>query len=144
MFGNLLDVNVWLALTFDQHDHHRVAKSKQAELAGTGLVFCRQTQTGLLRLLTSEHIMGIDVLTMAAAWAHYHGLIASPHVRFEAEPAGLEAAWQIRSSLETASPKLWNDAYLAAFATNAGLRIVTFDRAFRQFRDNDVLILDTK
>jgi predicted nucleic acid-binding protein len=32
------------------------------------------------------------------------------------------------------SPKVWNDAYLAAFAQAAAFDLVTFDRAFAQFK----------
>ncbi len=34
----------------------------------------------------------------------------------------------------TVSPKLWMDAYLAAFAISGKLRFVTNDKAFRQFQ----------
>ena len=42
---------------------------------------------------------------------------------------------------DTASPKLWMDAYLAAFALTGGYRMVTTDTAFRQFQGLDVLVL---
>ena len=41
-----------------------------------------------------------------------------------------------------ASPKLWMDAYLAAFAIAAKQQLVTTDKAFRQFKDLDLLVLD--
>ncbi len=31
------------------------------------------------------------------------------------------------------SPHVWNDAYLAAFAENGGMELVTFDRALAQY-----------
>ena len=34
-----------------------------------------------------------------------------------------------RSMADSVSPKMWMDAYLAAFAETAGLTLVTFDRA---------------
>ena len=42
---------------------------------------------------------------------------------------------------ETASPKLWMDAYLAAFALAGRYRIVTTDAGFRQFQGIDLLVL---
>ncbi len=41
--------------------------------------------------------------------------------------------WRQLSELATASPKRWMDAYLAAFAIAAGMRLVTFDSDFGQF-----------
>ena len=41
----------------------------------------------------------------------------------------------------TFSPKVWNDAYLAAFARTAGLTLITFDRGFAQFTDLTAAIL---
>ena len=42
------------------------------------------------------------------------------------------------------SPKLWQDAYLAAFAVAAGLSLVTFDQGFRKFRRLQSIILGAK
>jgi predicted nucleic acid-binding protein len=41
----------------------------------------------------------------------------------------------------TASPKLWMDAYIAAFALAGRYRMVTTDAAFRQFRGLNLLVL---
>lgn len=57
------------------------------------------------------------------------------------EPARLEAHWERFGSRGTASPKLWMDAYLAAFAHAGGYRLVTTDTAFRQFEDLEVVVL---
>ncbi len=42
---------------------------------------------------------------------------------------------------DTASPKIWMDAYLAAFALAGGYQMVTTDAAFKQFRGLDLLLL---
>ncbi|HNQ87271.1 MAG TPA: hypothetical protein PKM73_01405 [Verrucomicrobiota bacterium] len=39
------------------------------------------------------------------------------------------------------SPKLWQDACLAAFAMTAGLGLVTFDSGFCKFRGLQCLVL---
>ncbi|SJM63692.1 TA system VapC family ribonuclease toxin [Gulosibacter sp. 10] len=52
----LLDVNVLLALTWDQHIHHRVAHERFAELEGWST--CPVTESGLLRLLMTEQVVG--------------------------------------------------------------------------------------
>lgn len=38
-------------------------------------------------------------------------------------------------STDRHGPRLWTDAYLAAYARAGGLTVVTFDRGFRQFPD---------
>ncbi len=43
----------------------------------------------------------------------------------------------------TASPKLWMDAYMAAFARASGYRLVTTDAAFAQFDGLDLVLLDS-
>lgn len=50
------------------------------------------------------------------------------------EPVELEPVWKKLALRETASPKLWMDAYLAAFALAGRYRMVTTDAAFRQFQ----------
>lgn len=57
------------------------------------------------------------------------------------EPAGLEAHWRTYAARESASPKLWMDAYLAAFAISDGYRMVTTDTAYRQFEGLDLHLL---
>lgn len=51
---------------------------------------------------------------------------------FLPEPAAtdFERVFQAVSMRERPATKLWADAYLAAFAKIAGLRLVTFDRSF--------------
>jgi toxin-antitoxin system PIN domain toxin len=55
----LLDVNVLLALTWDQHIHHEVAHERFAELESWST--CPATEAGLLRLLLTEQVVGRKV-----------------------------------------------------------------------------------
>lgn len=55
----LLDVNVLLALTWDQHIHHEVAHERFAELENWST--CPITEAGLLRLLLTEQVVGRKV-----------------------------------------------------------------------------------
>jgi predicted nucleic acid-binding protein len=57
------------------------------------------------------------------------------------EPSGVEPRWRRLALRDQPSPKLWMDAYLAAFALAGGYRMVTTDRAFRQFPELDLLVL---
>jgi predicted nucleic acid-binding protein len=49
----LPDINVWLALAFESHVHHEVAKGWLEGLSSEGCAFCRTTQQGFLRLATN-------------------------------------------------------------------------------------------
>jgi predicted nucleic acid-binding protein len=52
----------------------------------------------------------------------------------------LEKEFRKRSRLSSRSPKVWADAYLLAFASVEGVKLVTFDRALES-RRADVLVL---
>jgi uncharacterized protein len=58
---------------------------------------------------------------------------ALPHVAWRDEPPGIFEKWSQLAGLDSASPKVWMDAYLAAFAITSGLRVVTLDKDFKNF-----------
>ena len=135
------DVNVWIALTSERHLHHVVAARWFGSFGeDSRLCFCRITQLGLLRLLTTQAVMGREVMTQPEAWQIYDRWLEDPRVAFIDEPAGLEQAFRSYSRRRSAAPKEWADAYLLAFAAISGLKLVTFDQAFRE-RAKSVLIL---
>jgi len=85
---------------------------------------------------------GNPPLTNREAWSAYESLTADDRVVLEArEPARLESLWRQLAVRETASPKLWMDAYLAAFALAGGCRLVTSDTGFRQFDGLDLALV---
>jgi uncharacterized protein len=129
----LLDVNVWVALTFDKHPNHPSAKSWFDAMTTEVCFFCRTTQQGFLRIATNQKAMGLNALTLDEAWAAYDAFLGDPRVAFAIEPAGLEAYWRAFTKGGTFSTHVWNDAYLAAFALASGLVVVTFDRGFAKF-----------
>ena len=142
----LCDSNVWLALALSKHGHHGAAR----EWLGTveqpaSVVLCRATQQTFLRLLTNAAVLGPygnPPLTNRQAWSAYEALVADERIAFKGdEPLGLEPMWKEFAVRGTASPKLWMDAYLAAFALAGRFRMVTTDAAFRQFRGLDLLLL---
>ena len=141
----LVDSNVWLALVLSGHNHHEDAQDwLQTETASGELIFCRSTQQSFLRLLTTAAIFkpfGNPPLTNSEAWGVYQSFLADRRIAFAKEPDGLDACWQRLALRNTASPKVWMDAYLAAFAISRGYQLVTIDQAFRQFDDLDLLLL---
>jgi toxin-antitoxin system PIN domain toxin len=143
----LVDSNVWLALALSAHDFHNAAVAwLEKETASRELLFCRSTQQSFLRLLTTDAVLrsfGNPPLTNAEAWVVYSGFLEDPRIALVPEPDGIEHHWQRNATRETASPKLWMDAYLAAFATAGGYGLVTIDRAFEQFKDLEMVLLET-
>jgi predicted nucleic acid-binding protein len=93
------------------------------------LFFCRVTPMGLLRLLTSEAVMGSDVLSSRDAWRTYRAILADERIQFAIEPFALEHEWRKLTVQDRPTPKIWTDAYLAAFARAGGMQLVTLDRA---------------
>jgi toxin-antitoxin system PIN domain toxin len=126
----LPDVNVWVAINHTAHVHHpSVIAWFNALDEQTVLVFCRQTQMGLFRLLTSQAILGDETFTMKQCWELFAEWINDGGAELWTEPASIETAFFRRTSTEECYPKRWNDAYLAAFAETAGITLVTFDKA---------------
>lgn len=123
------DINVWLALSSSIHVHHLRAKRWFDSLSDEEeLVFCRLTQLGLLRLLTTAGAMGTGVRTQRQAWAIYDAFLKEGGARLMQEPRTLEESFRRYSRSTAASPKDWADSYLAAFAIETGARLVTFDK----------------
>lgn len=133
----LYDANIWVALTFAAHPHHAQALAHFAtRTPESPACFCRATQQSFLRLVSSPSILeayGATGLTNADALRTLNAWTALPQVSYAEEPAGLEPLWHEFAKRETASPKLWMDAYLAALAVTQNLELITLDRAFRQF-----------
>ena len=137
-----LDVNVWTALTYDRHVHHEVAKNWFNSLgSNVRLFFCRVTQLGLLRLLSTEAVMGKDdVLNQAEAWDAYDRWLRDERVSFLPEPPELELAFRAMSRRQRPAPKDWADSYLAAFASASNLTLGSFDRDFRSKAKQAVIL----
>ena len=141
----LCDSNVWLALVLSKHVHHSAARRWfETVEEPRSILWCRATQQAFLRLLTNASVLrpyGNPPLTNGEAWSAYEALLADDRIAFQEEPAGLEPYWKELAVRGTASPKLWMDAYLAAFALAGRFRMVTTDAAFTQFRGLDLLVL---
>jgi toxin-antitoxin system PIN domain toxin len=129
----LLDVNVWLAIVFGRHLHHKSATDWFLAAPEDSCCICRLTQMSFLRLATTPQVMTTDALTLAEAWLAFDKLHADPRVVFAEEPQGIEALWRGYTQQQSFSPKVWNDAYLATFAVAADFELVTFDKGFGQY-----------
>ncbi len=137
----LCDINFLLAACYERHVHHPAALAwlnLQDELS---ILICRNTQLGLLRLLCNTSVMGQDVCSLAQAWSIYDEIIADERFDFAPEPEGLEHFLREFASGATVSPKLWQDAYLAAFARASKAHLVTFDQGFKQYKGLKLTLL---
>src|SRR5271166_7103653 len=125
------DLNVWIALTYTKHVHYDFAQRWFTALPQDAhLCFCRFTQIGFLRLLTTPAVMGDEVQTQAGAWHFYDDWLQQGGASYLEEPPALEAAFRSFTQSRNVAPKDWSDSYLAAFASVSDLRLVTFDRGF--------------
>ena len=143
--GDLLDINVWLALAHTEHDHHKQALAYwQAEQAkGTLMWFCRTTMLGMIRLLSQKAVMGPSVLTLKEAHVAYLNFLSTPLVKWLPETS--DAAKRTDSALFGLShhvpARMSTDAYLAAVTGTTALRFVTFDADFKRFDLQNWLLL---
>ncbi len=148
MPGCLFDTNVWIAAIFPTHGFHREAQTTlQEATAAKPAVFCRSTQQSFLRLASTETLQkayGAAGLTNRDALAALHALLALPQICEREEPPGTAALWHRLASRNTASPKVWMDAYLAAFAIGGGLSMVSLDHDFKTFEKHglDLVLLN--
>jgi uncharacterized protein len=138
---DLLDVNVWLALSSADHVHHANARQYWQENADDTRAFCWATAMATLRLFTNETASAGKTLPAREAWQALQRWLGHPGVEMMAEPEHLDEMlghWAQRLPLRGGD---WTDAYLAAFAVVGGYRLVSFDRGFRRFPELDFLLL---
>ena len=133
------DVNVWLALLLGDHVH-RAAARRWLDSWESNICFLRLTQMSVLRLLTTPAAMNGRALRMPEAWAAYDRLFEDDRVVFLGEPAGIDDVFRKHARQNHASPKLWADAWLLAFAECSGGTVITFDRALAARGSNTVLL----
>jgi toxin-antitoxin system PIN domain toxin len=136
----LPDINVWVAMHHQRHEHHMVAEAWFDGLDDQMLVFCRQTQLGFFRLLTNPAVMGDETVTQQQCWAIYEEWLAEGRAVLQIEPTGIEPAFRARTLASEPAHKTWMDAYLAAFAEAAGLTLVTFDRALAAKVEGSIIL----
>ena len=140
----LCDVNMLLALATDRHAAHATAVRWLNGVPVDGAMICRIAQTGLLRLLNNPAVMREDVLDTDACWELWHQLLEDERICFTpTEPPGLDAVLERFTRGRSFTPRLWTDAYLAAYAQASGLVLVTFDQGFRQFASLTCLVIES-
>ena len=123
-----------------RHAHHTAAEAWYESLDEPLLVFCRQTQLGFFRILTTEAVMENEALTQQQCWTLYEKWIAGGFAIEQPEPLDIGPAFRARTFAAEPAPRTWMNAYLAAFAECAGLTLVTFDRALAARTKGSILL----
>jgi toxin-antitoxin system PIN domain toxin len=135
------DLNVWIALSSTRHAHHLKALGWLRGHQNILLTFCRYTQLGFLRLLTTEAVMGADTLTQVKAWEEYDRWLKTGLAVLLEEPLQLEQIFRSLTRRTSSSPKQRADAYLAAFSLGSGIPVVTFDHGLKSRLKDAILLL---
>ncbi len=122
----LLDVNVLLALTWDQHIHHEVAHERFAELESWST--CPATEAGLVRLLLTEPVVGRRV-TGSEALGQLDAMRRVPGWSFLADSVSLAAPFVDTRVLM--GRRQVTDLQLVNLAAANNTRLATFDATLR-------------
>lgn len=88
---------------------------------------------GLLRLLTNRRVMDEDVLMPPDALSVYKEFLSDARSHFSEEPEGVEKRWNALMTNPRVGGSSWTDAYLAAFAMEAAVRLVSLDAGTRKW-----------
>lgn len=110
--------------------HSEAAWAWFSEQDENSFFFCRFTQLGLLRLLTTAAIMGEDVQTIGGAWKVYDRWLEDSRIVIRQESFGLDAGLRAatRPFSRLSSPKAVGDCYLVAVGQISEATLVTFDK----------------
>ena len=139
----LVDVNMLIPLLAGNHRHHGNALAWFRGLAVREAILCRQVQLSVVRLLCNPSVMGADVISASEAWNTLQELLNDERLAFMHEPESIDLVLPALLRYPGPSHKIVSDAYLAAFAIAASVRLTTFDSGFREFRGLDLNLLAT-
>ena len=122
-----MDANVWFSLSVEDHGHHERSLRYWREEGSGEFALCRMTELALLRLLSNQHVLGDRALSGRAAWQALRTWRSSPRVTYLDEPPALDEILGTWGGELDVRSRHWSDAYLAAFATASGSRLITYD-----------------
>lgn len=122
----LLDVNILLALSWDQHIHHNAAHARFSELESWST--CSVTEAGLLRLLLTDKVVGRKV-TGSEALGQLSAIREVPGWSYLADPSSLAAP--LIDTRVLMGRRQVTDLQLVNLAATHDTRLATFDSALR-------------
>jgi uncharacterized protein len=137
----LVDVNLFLALIARHHEHYQLARAWYSTLGPNSAGMARVVQLSLVRLLSSPAVQGRNTVSTRDAWQLVQDLLQEERTVFLPEPPDIDQALTLLLTYNVPTPKLLNDAYLAAFAISSDRRLATIDGGFTAFRGLDLFLL---
>lgn len=123
----LLDVNVLLALSWDQHVHHAAAHAHFAKLDEWST--CSVTESGLLRLLLTEAVVGRRV-SGADALEQLRAIRQVPGWKWL--PDSTTLADSLIDTRVLMGRRQVTDLHLVGLAASHATKLATFDAAIRK------------
>lgn len=138
---DLLDVNVWVGLSEENHIHHARSLLYWQTERRIRLAFSSATMMGMLRVLINTAAMDGRPFSPNDAFKKYREFSKLPDVEFIRDSTGVERWLEVWSCQPFFTGKLWTDAWIAAIATENGCRVVSFDSDFAKFPGLDFLHL---
>src|SRR5438067_825254 len=85
-------------------------------------------RAGLAATPALDRAYAVNPMTNDDVLRIYEGLASHAAVAYREEPHDIASLWPRLARRTTASPNVWMDAYLAAFAITARLMLVTLDQ----------------
>ncbi len=123
------DVNVWFALLYADHVRRPSALAWVAVGGERADRVYPAHATGRVAPVHDRRSHEWSTPHDGRGVAAYDRLFEDDRVVLYPEPIGVEAEFRQLSTSPTASPKVWADAYLVAFASGCQGQVVTFDQA---------------
>lgn len=131
----LLDVNLLMALLWENHEHHEVARGWLKTIRE--FATCPISQTGFARV-SSHPLLGYG-MSPEQAFSVLRPFLSDPRHLFIADD--LSCGDRVLFSERIPGANHITDYYLAALALNHGLSLATFDRALgRAFPEEPQLV----
>ncbi|HXS69722.1 MAG TPA: TA system VapC family ribonuclease toxin [Candidatus Polarisedimenticolia bacterium] len=129
----LLDVNVLIALAWDDHEHHRRAHAWFARLAGASFATCNITQSEFVRISLNPRIVGSQI-GISDVFEILESFTKHPNHAFcEDGPLQTDPAWQTVTSYKQVT-----DTNLRLIARRHGRKFVTLDEGIQnRLRDDE-------
>ena len=145
MPGFLFDSNIWVALTFASHPFHdRAGEQVKQSSADRPIYRVRATELSTYRLITTPVIhraFGVPSFSNTEAISFLSSLFQKTGSLEIQEPRGTRELWLRLAGTESASPKIWMDAYLAAVSIRGGFDFVTLDGDFTRFSSDGLAVV---
>ena len=132
MSGDLLDVNVLLALAWPNHQFHEASRRWFRNRGGRRWLTCSITEIGFVRL-SCNPAFSADYKTPREATALLGIMLDHPDHGFVKDSLSTADETFVSAADNLHGHKQVTDAYLVALAQTQGLTLLTFDRKIEAF-----------